>query len=402
MTTIDGPATLTAPAGAVAPEPELEPAPAPILEIVVPVYNEAHVLATSIERLVAFLRADMPFTWRITVVDNGSTDSTMLVADRLAATEPRLRVRHLDRKGRGLALRTAWSESDAAVLAYMDVDLSTGLDALLPLVAPLVTGHSDVAIGSRLADGASVARGPKRELISRTYNLLLHTVFATHFRDAQCGFKAVRRDAAAALLPQIDDDGWFFDTELLLLAEHNGLRIHELPVDWTDDPDSRVRVVQTARDDLAGVARMAWRFLRGGGRIAGVRDERPPHRMGRQLVVFGIIGALSTALSAAMFLVLRGPFGSIGADVVAVTATVVVNAWANRRFTFGRRGRLGRSTHYLRAGAVYVVGLIVATAALVAVDATGGGSVAEFVAVLAAWSATAVVRYRVLGREVSR
>lgn len=179
----------------------------------------------------------------------------------------------------------------------MDVDLSTGLDALLPLVAPLVTGHLDVAIGSRLASGASVARGPKREFISRSYNLLLHTVFATHFHDAQCGFKALRADAAAALLPQIDDDEWFFDTELLLVAEHNGLRIHEVPVDWVDDPDSRG---PGRTDGPAGPGRHGPHGVAvppdGAGRIDGATYRRAElaDQMGRQLVVFGLIGAIST------------------------------------------------------------------------------------------------------------
>jgi glycosyltransferase involved in cell wall biosynthesis/putative flippase GtrA len=392
MTTLDEPA-LTIPAVATQ---------APTLDIVVPVFNEEHVLAASIERLHAHLRANMPFSWQITVVDNGSTDSTMRVATDLATRLKGVRVRHLDRKGRGFALRTAWTASDSPVLAYMDVDLSTGLDALLPLVASLVTGHSDVAIGSRLAAGASVARGPKRELISRSYNLILHTVFATRFHDAQCGFKALRSDAAAALLPQIADDNWFFDTELLLLAEHNGLRVHEVPVDWVDDPDSRVHVARTAREDLAGVARMAWRFLRGAGRIesGAYRRAELDDQMGRQLVVFGLIGLSSTAVSAAIFLATRHPLGAVLANLVAVTSTVAVNAWANRRYTFGRRGRLGRSTDYLRAGATYLVGLVVSTVVLLAVGSAGSGRVLEFLALLATWSLTTIARFTLLSRKV--
>ena len=402
MTTVEPPDLAQPPA-----TPHDAPLPrlAPTLDIVVPVYNEAHVLPGSIERLTDHLRANMPFSWQVTVVDNGSTDSTMQVATDLATRLEGVRVRHLDRKGRGLALRTAWSASDSPVLAYMDVDLSTGLDALLPLVAPLVTGHSDVAIGSRLAAGASVARGPKREIISRTYNLLLHTVFATHFHDAQCGFKAVRADAAAALLPQIDDDEWFFDTELLLVAEHNGLRIHEVPVDWVDDPDSRVRVAQTARRDLEGMARMAWRFVRGNARIDDERYRRAElaDQMGRQLVVFGLIGLLSTAVSAVLFLLGRHALGAVLANVVAVSSTVAVNAWANRRFTFGRRGRLGRSSDYLRAGVIYLAGLVVSTTALVAIESTGSGSgpVVELVVLLATWSLTTVARFAVLSSAPS-
>jgi hypothetical protein len=166
-------------------------------------------------------------------------------------------VLHLDAKGRGGALQAAWSSSNATVVAYMDVDLSTHLSALMPLVAPLISGHSDIAIGSRLAASARVVRGPKREFISRSYNLLLKSALGARFSDAQCGFKAMRADVARELLPLVSDTGWFFDTELLVIAERAGLRIHEVPVDWVDDPDSRVDVVRTAVDDLKGCCRCA-------------------------------------------------------------------------------------------------------------------------------------------------
>ena len=157
------------------------------------------------------------------------------------------------------------------VLAYLDVDLSTDLGGLLPLVAPLISGHSDVAIGSRLVRGARVVRGPQREFISRSYNLILRTVLGVGFSDAQCGFKAVRRDAAQQLLPLVEDTGWFFDTELLVLAERTGLRIHEVPVDWVDDPDSRVDIVATAVADLKGVARVLGGLISGRIPVAQVR-----------------------------------------------------------------------------------------------------------------------------------
>ena len=149
------------------------------------------------------------------------------------------------------------------MFAYMDVDLSTDLNALLPLLAPLLSGHSDVAIGTRLARGARVIRGPRREIISRCYNLLLHATLGTGFSDAQCGFKAIRADAARALLPLTTDTGWFFDTELLVLAERAGLRIHEVPVDWIDDADSRVNIIATALADLRGIIRLGTGLARG-------------------------------------------------------------------------------------------------------------------------------------------
>src|SRR5919201_4162203 len=226
------------------------------VEIVVPVYNEQAGLERSIRSLHRYLRSQFPFSWRIVVADNASTDATPEIAASLSATLGGVGYLRLDRKGRGRALRAAWSRSDARVVCYMDVDLSTDLRALLPLVAPLLSGHSDVAIGSRLAYGARVVRGPKRELISRGYNRLLHATLRARFSDAQCGFKAVRRDALDGLLDDVRDEAWFFDTELLVLAQRRGLRIHEVPVDWIDDPDSRVKIVRTAVADLLGVARL--------------------------------------------------------------------------------------------------------------------------------------------------
>jgi len=237
--------------------------PDPLVDVVIPVYNEERDLGPSVRRLHEFLTSRFPFSAAITIADNASNDGTLAVAQVLAKELPRVRVLHLDAKGRGRALRAAWLQSDAPVVAYMDVDLSTDLNALLPLVAPLLSGHSDLAIGSRLARGARVTRGPKREFISRAYMLVLRLALGAHFSDAQCGFKAVRTSVAKQLVPNVRDEAWFFDTELLILAQRAGLRVHEVPVDWTDDPDSRVAIVRTAIDDLRGVLRL--RFGSGSG-----------------------------------------------------------------------------------------------------------------------------------------
>ena len=233
----------------------------PVVDVVVPAYNEAAVLETNVRCLHAYLKAGFPFSWRITIADNASTDATPAIAAALGAELVEVRTIRLDAKGRGRALRAAWSSSDAAIVAYMDADLSTGLDALLPLVSALVSGHSDIAIGSRLAKGANVVRSKTREFVSRAYNLLLRVVFATRVRDAQCGFKALRSDVANRLLPMTTDDEWFFDTELLLVAEHNGLRIHEVAVDWVEDPNSSVRIARTALADLRGMVRLVCAFM---------------------------------------------------------------------------------------------------------------------------------------------
>jgi glycosyltransferase involved in cell wall biosynthesis len=233
------------------------------LDIAVPVHNEAHVLAASIGQLHAHL-ADWP-SWQITIVDSGSTDGTWAIARGLADELPGVEALRVGVKGRGLALRTAWSASDACILAYTDVDLSTGLDALGSLVGAISSGSADIAVGSRLAPASRIVRGVRREVISRCYNALLHAALGTTFRDAQCGFKALRMDVAKALLPDVRDDEWFFDTELLVRAARRGLRIHEVPVNWVDDPDSRVRILPTAIQDLRGVARLR-------------REQRRPRR----------------------------------------------------------------------------------------------------------------------------
>jgi putative flippase GtrA len=369
-----------------------------VLDVTVPVYNEAHVLGTSIATLHRYLSANFPFTWRITIVDNASTDETLAIAHRCAEQHADVHVLHLDRKGRGLALREAWLRSDAQVCAYMDVDLSTGLDALLPLVAPLITGHSDVAIGSRLAPGASVARGPRREIISRTYNVILRTVFAVRFRDAQCGFKAVRTDIAAHLVPAVQDDGWFFDTELLLLAEHNGLRVHEVPVDWVDDPDSRVNVRRTATDDLKGVWRIAKSFVRGGGRLELGSLRRAPltEDFGRQLVGFAAVGLISTSVSLLLFLLIQQHLHPVWANVIAIAATALANAWANRRFTFGHRSRVDRGRDYLAATMMLLTSLAVSSGLLAITLWAGGGLVAQSLTLIGAWALVAVGRFALL------
>ncbi|MGB8945580.1 MAG: dolichyl-phosphate beta-glucosyltransferase, partial [Streptomyces sp.] len=228
----------------------------PVLDIVIPVYNEEKDLQPCVRRLHDHLVRTFPYPFRITIADNASTDRTPEVAAQLAVASEEVRYTRLEQKGRGRALRAVWSASDAPVLAYMDVDLSTDLNALLPLVAPLISGHSDLAIGSRLSRSSRVVRGPKREFISRSYNLILRGSLQARFSDAQCGFKAIRGDVAGVLLPLVEDTGWFFDTEMLVLAERAGLRIHEVPVDWVDDPDSRVDIINTAVNDLKGCWRV--------------------------------------------------------------------------------------------------------------------------------------------------
>lgn len=380
------------------PEPTVN---ATTIDIVVPVYNEQEILAGSIARLVSHLEAQFPFGWRIVIADNASTDRTEAIGAGLAAEDARIHYLRLSQKGRGRALRAAWDASDADVVVYTDVDLSTGLTGLLPLVAPLVTGHSDLAVGSRLSSGSVVARGPKRELISRCYNLLLRLVFAVRFRDAQCGFKAVRTDVAHLLLPAVEDEAWFFDTELLLIAEYNGLRIHEVPVDWIDDPDSRVDVRSTALDDLRGVRRMIGRFVRGDAAVDLGELQRQPlaDDFGRQTVTFGMIGVVSTLISLGIFLALRDEIGAVWANVVGVTATALGNNWANRRWTFRRRSDQDRAWRLASTLVVFLLTLLGTSLALAAV---AGNRSAELLVLAVTWAAAAILRFVFLRRWVYR
>jgi putative flippase GtrA len=320
--------------------------PPPYVDVVVPVYNEESDLEPGIRRLHAYLAEQFPFPSRITIADNASTDGTWAIAQRLACELGGVRTLRLEQKGRGRALRTAWLSSDSPVVAYTDVDLSSGLEALAPMVAPLLTGHSDVAIGTRLATGARVQRGPTREVLSRGYNVLLRTVLRAHFSDAQCGFKAMRTDTARSLLPAVADDEWFFDTELLVRAQRAGLRIHEVPVDWIDDPDSRVDLSATIRQDLRGIVRLA-------------RDAP----LG-QMAAFAAVGVATTVLHALLFLLFRQATGAQLANAGALVLATVVNTAANRHWTFGVRGRAGAVRHQVQGFIVLVLGLAVTSAGL--------------------------------------
>jgi putative flippase GtrA len=343
----------------------------PVLDVVIPVYNEQAALANSVHRLHRHLREDFPFPARITIADNASVDDTPAIAAQLAAELTDVRVVRLEQKGRGRALHAVWSTSDAAVLAYMDVDLSTDLAALAPLVAPLVSGHSDLAIGTRLGRGSRVVRGAKREFISRCYNLILKSTLAARFSDAQCGFKAIRADVAQRLLPHIADTGWFFDTELLVLAERAGLRIHEVPVDWVDDTDSRVDIRSTAAADLRGIGRLLRGFANGSipvnmiaAQLGSSRTSAAPGSLLRQAVRFGAVGVGSTVAYLALFTLTRGELGAQAANLVALLITAIANTAANRRFTFGVVGGGGAARHHVEGLIVFAIALAITSGSL--------------------------------------
>ncbi|MET8977938.1 glycosyltransferase family 39 protein [Streptomyces sp. NPDC004539] len=397
--------------------PPWPPADTATVEVVIPVHNEERALPGCVRTLHARLCDELPYTWRITVADNASTDATLAVARGLAEELDRVDVVHLDRKGRGLALRTVWGASDAEIVAYMDVDLSTGLDGLLPLIAPLASGHSDLAIGSRLARGARTVRGPRRELVSRCYNGLIRLTHGARFTDAQCGFKAARTEALRPLLARTEDDAWFFDTELLLLAEHNGLRIHEVPVDWVEDVDTRVNVVSTAAADLRGLWRMARLKASGAAHVPLPARPRPAaehpdavlapdtgrSRLTWEIVCFAAVGIASTAGQALLYWMLRTWWPPATANFASLLVLTLLNTEANRRLTF-RHSTAGAGRAHLGAGALFLLGYLVTSAAvLVYRDAVPGASAGAETVVLAVASVLVTgVRFLVLRLAVFR
>ncbi|MFI9005890.1 glycosyltransferase [Actinosynnema sp. NPDC053489] len=387
------------------------------VDIAIPVFNEERALPSCVAALHHFLSERMPFDWTITIVDNASTDGTLLVATELAERWSRVRVMYLAQRGKGHAVRAAWSSSDADVVAYMDVDLSTGLDAAVPLVAALAIGHSDIAIGSRLAPGARAVRGVKRELVSRGYNVLLRLTHGARFRDAQCGFKAARADVVRPLLQRVEDNSWFFDTELLLLAEHNGLRVLEIPVDWVEDLDSRVNVTGTAATNVRGLIRMARTRLSGGAEIAGlpIRSEpRPVHpdaalpgrgavRL-RNLVLFSTIGFMATMTTLVLYTVFRTWWPPLVANPVAMTLSLLFNTEANRRLTFRDRPRRSPALVHVQSLLVFLLYCGFTSGALLVLDVAVDhpSRLAELVVLLASSALGTLGRFALLNTWVFR
>jgi putative flippase GtrA len=386
----------------------------PVLDMTIPVYNEERDLEECLRRLHAYLCGTFPHSFRITVADNASTDGTLKAAERVARELREVTVVHLEEKGRGNALRKVWLASPSPVLAYMDVDLSTDLAALGPLLAPLISGHSDLAIGTRLTRNSRVVRGPKREFISRSYNFMLQSLMGAHFSDAQCGFKAIRADIAQQILPHTVDTAWFFDTELLVLAERCGLRVHEVPVDWTDDPDSSVDIVQTALADVRGMARLSKDMVTGRIPVAELRaalargplpaasrsqEQSPGGSLFGQLVRFGTIGVASTLAYLVLFYLCRNLMDPQLANLLALLTTAVANTAANRRFTFGIAGNSDVARHHFEGLLVFGIGLALTSGALALVHsgALPGGTTPdrwlELVTVTAANLAATAVKF---------
>ena len=382
------------------------------LEIVVPVHNEQATLDHSIRTLHHALQSMFDESWLITIADNASTDATRVIGDRLSRELPNVQLVHLELKGRGRALKQTWLQSEADVVAYLDEDLSTDLRALPPLVAPLLSGHSDVAIGTRLSPNSRVVRGPKREFISRSYNFLLRRYLGVSFSDAQCGFKAMRREAAERMLPYVQDTNWFFDTELLVIAERAGMRIHEVPVDWVDDADSSVDITGTAIEDLKGMVRVGHSIATGRIPLERIYAELGRHPLAAtrrpsffgQVVRFGAVGVASTGAYALLFLLFQLALPGQLSNFLALLITAIANTAANRRFTFGVRGARGAVTHQFQGLIVFGIawGITAGSLALLHAARPDASSLLSLVVLTGANLFATVVRFLLLRLWVFR
>ncbi len=226
---------------------------------VLPIYNEEVQLADSVKKLMTVADSLDPakYSYQIAVGDNASTDSSPAIAKALSEEFPG-KVRHirLEQKGRGRMLKKIWLEEDFDYSMYMDIDLSTDVAHITPSLAALDAGAA-LAIGVRLGKGSKVVgRNPWRELTSRVYCGLVQMIAGSRIRDFQCGFKGITKQAALHYVSLVEDVTWFFDTELILITEKSGGKIHQEPVFWTDDPGTTVNVYRTAMDDLEGLRRV--------------------------------------------------------------------------------------------------------------------------------------------------
>ncbi len=233
------------------------------VNITIPVYNEEESLSQKIQELIAFLnKTKFPHKYEIIIADNASTDNTGKIAKKLVKKYPLVKYIRIDKKGRGLALKTVWTKTNADVLSYMDVDLSTDLKHFKPLIDSIVVSKNNLAIGNRLGKNSKViGRSFLRELLSRGYNLILRLIFFSPINDSQCGFKAIDRKSFLKLVKEIEDNNWFLDTEMILLALHRGMKVSQIDVKWIDDPGSQVKIVKTVSEDLHGVARVKRKFI---------------------------------------------------------------------------------------------------------------------------------------------
>ncbi len=237
-----------------------------LVNITFPVLNEERILKEDVMKFYNFLKkSKFPYRFEITICDNGSIDDTKKVGEKLEKKVKEINYLRLSRKGRNFALKSSWTKSKASVVSYMDIDLATDLRFFLPMINMIIKDNCDLVVGNRLGLKSKVIdRNFKREFLSRNYNLLLRMFFFHKIRDHQCGFKAIKRNSFLKLnkeIPDIKEEIWFLDTELIIRAIKNKMKVEEIDVIWKDDPDSKVKVVKAVLEDLKGIVRLRKEFL---------------------------------------------------------------------------------------------------------------------------------------------
>ncbi len=227
--------------------------------IVLPVYNEEDKLERNTLKLLEFCKKNIRHPFEIVIADNNSKDKTREIAEKLSKKHKQINYLYINRKGRGIALKTAWKEYKADVNIYMDIDLATDLSALPRLIDEVVKGNN-VVVGSRYLRNSKIKRTPFRMLISKVYNLMVRAMFKTRIKDMQCGFKAVDKKTVDNVIPRTEDTQFFFDTELILTAEAMHYKVKEIPVKWKEGKDTKVDFVRTITNYIKSLIKLRRRL----------------------------------------------------------------------------------------------------------------------------------------------
>ncbi|WP_226012369.1 flippase-like domain-containing protein [Halomicrobium salinisoli] len=232
------------------------------VSVVLPAYNEEETLEETVEVTLSTLASFLPDgRFEVIVAEDGCEDRTPEIADRLAGEDERVRHVHSDeRLGRGGALEYAFRRAEGSTLVYFDTDLATDMRHLEELVESIRSGEYDVATGSRWLPENPADRPPRRAVSSRGYNVLVRLFLRSDLKDHQCGFKAFDRDALFDLLDGVEDEHWFWDTEVLVRAQREGYRVREFPVDWTPKGDSKVDLVRDVFGMGSQIVRTWWQL----------------------------------------------------------------------------------------------------------------------------------------------
>lgn len=238
-----------------------------LVEFCLPIYNEEKIIEKNVLKIVNFCKEkNLPFNWRVIIVNNGSKDNSLAISQKLSADNKQIGYTTILEPGRGQALKKYWLTSNADVVAYMDADLAVSLNNIIDLINPFVNNEADLVIGSRMMPGATIKRSFIRELISQSCNILYRLIIGNNISDTQCGFKAIKTEVFKKIAPYIEDNKWFFDTEIISFTHHLGYKIKEVPVNWEenryDERKSKVNLLKDSFIHLKNLLRLKKR-LRG-------------------------------------------------------------------------------------------------------------------------------------------